>query len=231
MMDMKVTCDINSLLKTVHNVQEKQLPYAMKEAANAVAFRARSTLIKSYPRKFHVRAKGLPNLIHVDKADKKVPVAKVYLDLLFMAKQEYGSEKVAEPGKSVPVPQEGVNEKGLTTKGSIKKNYYVSSLLSDAEKNKKRKRIRNGKVRTENRPEARTDSKYHPFQMEMPDGVRYIARHIAGSRKLEWMYAMHPKVVVPPRWGWQKIVKFVFDKYIKSYFDEAYRKAVSTARK
>jgi hypothetical protein len=66
--------------------------------------------------------------------------------------------------------------------------------------------------------------------MERSDGVRFIARHIAGTRKLEWMYALHPKVFVPPRWGWQKIVKFFFDKYIKSDFETAYRKALASAK-
>lgn len=239
MMDFHVTCNVDKLLKGVRDVREKQLPYAMKEAVNANAFRARRALIKDYPRKFTMRSKGLPNLIRIDKADKKVPAARIYLDKPFMARQEYGGEKVAKPGKGVAVPRPGVTEMGgLTSKGSVKPGYYVSALLADAEKNKRRKRKRRGREYTENRPSARV-SKYHPFEIEMPDGVRYIARHIEGAQwnkslkkynKMEWMYALHPKVVVPPRWGWQKIVKFFYEKYIKSDFEAAYRKALESAK-
>lgn len=231
MMDFHVTCNVDKVLKNVKDIREKQLPYAIKEAVNANAFRARRALIKDYPRKFTMRSKGLPNLIRIDKADKKIPAARIYLDKLFMAKQEYGGDKVAKPGKGVAVPRPGVTEKGLTAKGAIKQGYYVSALLADAEKNKRRKRRRRGREYAESRPEARKNSKYHPFEMERTDGVRFIARHIAGTRKLEWMYALHPKVVVPPRWGWQKIVKFFFDKYIKSDFETSYRKALASAKK
>lgn len=231
MMDFHVTCNVDKLLKGVRDVREKQLPYAMKEAVNANAFRARRALIKDYPRKFTMRSKGLPNLIRIDKADKKVPAARIYLDKPFMARQEYGGEKVAKPGKGVAVPRPGVTEKGgLTSKGSVKPGYYVSALLADAEKNKRRSRVRNGRKYGENRPSARKSSKYHPFEMKRTDGVRFIARHIAGSRKLEWLYALYPKVVVPARWGWQKIVKFFYEKYIKSDFEAAYRKALESAK-
>lgn len=238
-MNFHVTCNVNELLKNVKEVREKQLPYAMKEAVNAVAFKARNALIEDYPKKFTMRSKGLPRLIRIDKADKKVPAAMVYLDKLFMAKQEYGDDKVAKPGKGVAVPRPGVTEKGLNARGGIKQGYYVSALLADAEKNKRRKRKRRGREYTENRPSARV-SKYHPFEIEMPDGVRYIARHIEGAQwnkslkkydKMEWMYALHPKVVVPPRWGWQKLVKEIYDKNIKLEFDRAYQKALATAKK
>lgn len=238
MMDFHVTCNVDKLLKGMRDVREKQLPYAMKEAVNANAFRARRALIKDYPRKFTMRSKGLPNLIRIDKADKKVPAAMVYLDKLFMAKQEYGDDKVAKPGKGVAVPRPGVTEKGLNARGGIKQGYYVSALLADSEKNKRRKRKRRGREYTENRPSARV-SKYHPFEMEMPDGTRFIARHVAGATynpatkkysEMEWMYILYPKVVVPPRWGWQKIVKFFYEKYIKSDFEAAYRKALESAK-
>ena len=231
MMDFHVTCNVDKLLKGMRDVREKQLPYAMKEAVNANAFRARRALIKDYPRKFTMRSKGLPNLIRIDKADKKVPAARIYLDKQFMARQEYGGEKVAKPGKGVAVPRPGVTENGgLTSKGSVKPGYYVSALMADAEKNKRRSRVRNGRKYGENRPSARKSSKYHPFEIERNAGVRFIARHIAGSRKLEWLYALYPKVVVPPRWGWQKIVKFFYEKYIKSDFEAAYRKALESAK-
>lgn len=231
MMDFHVTCNVDKLLKGVRDVREKQLPYAMKEAVNANAFRARRVLIKDYPRKFTMRSKGLPNLIRIDKADKKVPAARIYLDKPFIARQEYGGEKVAKPGKGVAVPRPGVTEKGgLTSKGSVKPGYYVSALLADAEKNKRRSRVRNGRRYEENRPSARESSKYHPFEMERNDGVRFIARHIAGSRNLEWLYALYPKVIVPARWGWQKIVKFFYENHIESDFEAAYRKALESAK-
>ena len=231
MMDFHVSCNVDKLLKGVKEIHEKQLPYAMKEAVNTVAFKARKALIADYPKKFTMRSKGLPNLIRVEKADKNKVWASVYLDKLFMAKQEYGGEKRAEPGKGVAVPRPGVTEKGgLTAKGSIKPGYYVSALLADSEKNKRRKRIRNGRKYQENRPSARRSSKYHPFEIEMPDGVRYIARHIAGSRNLEWMYALHTKVVVPPRWGWQKLVMRVCKSNIAGAFFSAYKKALLTEK-
>lgn len=230
MMDFHVTCNVNKLLKDFRDVKEKQLPYAMKEAVNANAFRARRALIKDYPRKFKMRNSGLPNLIRIDKADKKVPAARIYLDKLFMVKQEYGGDKVAKPGKSVPIPLDAVVEKGMTSKGAIKKNYYVSALLADAEKGGRRTRFRDGKTRTESRPHARSSSQYKPFELTGKTGVKYIARHIKGTRKLEWLYSMYPKVYVPPRWGWQKIVEFFYRKYIQSDFETAYQKALKTAK-
>lgn len=240
MMNFHVTCDVEKLLKNVRNVREKQLPYAMKEAVNAVAFKARKALIDDYPKKFTMRSKGLPNLIRIDKADKKIPAAMIYMDKLFMARQEYGGDKVAKPGKGVPLPEDYVMDNQLTGKGSIKKNYYVSALIADAAGSKRRKRRRNGREYTENMPEARKSSKYHAFEMERADGLRFIARHIEGVKwdkskkqyeKLEWLYALFPKVVVPPRWGWQKLVKEVYNKNIKLEFDAAYRKALATAKK
>ena len=230
MMDFHVTCNVDKLLKGVKVIREKQLPYAMKEAVNTVAFKARKALIEDYPKKFTMRSKGLPNLIRIEKADKNKQFALIYMDKLFMARQEYGGDKKAKPGKGVAVPRDGVNEKGLTAKGSVKPGYYVSALLADSEKNKRRKRRRNGRVYTENRPDARKKSKYHPFQIEMPDSVRYIARHIAGTRDLEWMYALHPKVVVPPRWGWQKLVQRVYKANIAGAFFSAYKKALQTEK-
>lgn len=230
MMDFHVSCNINKFLKEIDDVREKQLPFAMKEAVNANAFRSRRALIKDYPRKFTMRNKGLPNLIRIDKADKKVPAARIYLDKLFMARQEYGGEKVAKPGKSVPVPREGVTSKGMTVKGAIKPGYYVSALLADAKNGGKKSRIRKGSKYSENRPSARKVSKYKPFEIERADGVKFIVRHIAGSRKLEWMYAMYPKVEVPARWNWQRIVEFFYKKYIESDFKTAYQKALKTAK-
>lgn len=239
MMNFHVTCNVKELLKDVKDVREKQLPYAMKEAVNAVAFKARNALIEDYPKKFTMRSKGLPRLIRIDKADKKNPAAMVYLDKIFMAKQEYGDDKVAEPGKGVAVPRDGVTEKGLNARGGIKQGYYVSALLADSEKNKRRKRKRRGREYTENRPSARV-SKYHPFEMEKADGTRFIARHVAGATynpatkkysEMEWMYILYPKVVVPPRWGWHKLVKEIYDKNIKLEFETAYQKALETAEK
>lgn len=229
-MDFHVTCNVDKLLKGIREIKEKQLPYAMKEAVNAVAFKARNALIEDYPKKFTMRSKGLPRLIRIDKADKKISAARICLDKIFMAKQEYGGDKVAKPGKGVAVPRPGVTEKGLTVKGAIKQGYYVSALLADAEKNKRRKRRRRGREYAESRPEARKNSKYHPFEMERADGVRFIARHIAGTRKLEWMYALHPKVVVPPRWGWQKLVRQVYKANIAGAFFSAYKKALQTEK-
>lgn len=228
-MDFHVTCNVTKLMNGIKDFKEKQLPFAMKEAVNANAFRSRRALIKDYPRKFTMRNKGLPNLIRIDKADKKVPAARIYMDKLFMVAQEYGGEKKAKAGKSVPVPQEGVLAKGMNTKGAIKQSYYVSALLADAKKSRKT-RIRNGRRYGESMPKARV-SKYKPFEMETSSGIKYIARHIQGSRKLEWMYAMHPKVFVPPRWGWQKIVAFFYKKYIEKDFQAAYSKALATAKK
>lgn len=229
-LDFHVSCNINEFLKDIKDIREKQLPFAMKEAVNANAFRSRRALIKDYPRKFTMRNKGLPNLIRIDKADKKIPAARIYLDKLFMANQEYGGEKKAKAGKSVPIPRDVVKNGGMTAKGAIKQTYYVSALLADAAKSKRKTRIRKGRKYGENMPSARV-SKYKPFEMETASGIKYIARHVQGSRKLEWMYAMHPKVFVPPRWGWQKIVEFFYKKYIEQDFRIAYRKALSTAKK
>ena len=232
MMDFHVTCDVDKLLKGVREVREKQLPYAMKEAINAVAFKARKALIEDYPKKFTMRSKGLPNLIRIDKAEKNKQFASIYMDKLFMARQEYGGDKVAKPGKGVAVPRPGVTEKGgLTSKGSVKPGYYVSALIADAEKNKRRSRVRNGRRYAENRPSARKSaSKYHPFEMERNDGVRFIARHIAGTRNLEWLYALYPKVVVPARWGWQKLVRQICKANIAGAFFSAYKKALQTEK-
>lgn len=230
MMDFHISCNVNKFLKDVDVIKEKQIPFAMKEAVNANAFRSRRVLIKDYPRKFTMRSKGLPNLIRIDKATKKIPAARIYMDKLFMARQEYGGEKDAKAGKSVPIPRDVVNEKGLTSKGAIKKNFYVSALLKQSENDKLKHRIRGGKMRTEHKQAPRQNSKYKPFEMERNDGVRFIARHVAGSRKLEWMYSLYPKVVVPPRWGWQKIVEFFYKKYIDKDFSEAYQKALKTEK-
>jgi hypothetical protein len=238
MMNFHVTCNVDKLLKSVKVLHKEQLPYAMKEATNTVAFKARKALIEDYPKRFTVRSKGLPNLIRVDKADKNKQWASVYLDKLFMVRQEYGGDKVAKPGKGVAIPQEGVTEKGLDAKGGVKKGYYVSALLEDARRNK-RTRHRNGGVYTENLPKPRKSNKYHPFEMECADGVRYIALHVEGAKynksekqyeKLEWMYVLHPKIFVPKRWGWQKLVMKIFKSNIAGAFYAAYSKALKTEK-
>lgn len=239
MMDFHVTCNVDKLLKGVRDVREKQLPYAMKEAVNSVAFKARKALIEDYPKKFTMRSKGLPNLIRIDKAEKNKQFASIYMDKLFMARQEYGGDKVAKPGKGVPLPEDYVMNNQLTGKGSIKKNYYVSALIADAAGSKRRKRRRNGREYTENMPEARKSSKYHAFEMERADGLRFIARHIEGVKwnkskkqyeKLEWLYALFPKVVVPARWGWQKLVRQICKANIAGAFFSAYKKALQTEK-
>lgn len=239
MNDVQITCNVDKLLKGVREIREKQLPYAIKEAVNAVAFKAREALIEDYPKKFTVRSKGLPRLIRIDKADKNKTWASIYLDKLFMAKQEYGGEKRAEPGKGVAVPRPGVTEGGLNARGSIKKNYYVSALLADSDANKRRRRIRRGREYSENRPSARKSTKYHSFEIEMADGVRYIARHVEGAKydkntkkydKMEWMYALHPLVTVNPRWGWQELVRKIFKESISAAFAASYSKALKTAK-
>ena len=66
--------------------------------------------------------------------------------------------------------------------------------------------------------------------MERTDGVRFIARHIAGTRDLEWLYALYPKVVVPARWGWQKLVRQICKANIAGAFFAAYKKALRTEK-
>ena len=117
MMDFHVTCNVDKLLKGVRDVREKQLPYAMKEAINSVAFKARKALIEDYPKKFTMRSKGLPNLIRIDKAEKNKQFASIYMDKLFMARQEYGGDKVAKPGKGVAVPRPGVTDENAVEVG------------------------------------------------------------------------------------------------------------------
>ena len=231
MMDFHVTCNVDKFVKDIKNLKEKQIPFAAKEAVNTNAFRSRRALIKDYPRKFNMRNKGLPNLIRVNKATKQIPAAAVYLDKVFMVKQETGGVKNAQANRNVAIPREVVTEKGMTSNGFIKKNFYVSSLLAASQKDQLKHRKRNGKMRTEHKQIARVNSKYKPFKIDRNDGVSYIARHVAGSRKLEWMYALYPKVVVPARWPWNRIVKFFFDKYIAKDFADAYAKAISTAKK
>jgi|GEM_PF-2583583 len=237
---LSIDSNVNQFLKKIKEIHDSQIPFAMKEAVNATAFICRDVLMMDYSRVFNERNPNLKKLIRIEKADKKLTMARIYFDKMWMANNVYGGEKDAKPGRDIPIPQEVVYDQGMKGDGKILRKYYVTAQLAAADKaDNRKKRLRHtahgDKMYTEYKRQIReSNNQYQSFLLTSKEhpGAIYLARHVVGNKDdLEWLYAMYPKVKMDKKWDWDKVVPITFDFHIEQEFLKAYDSALKSEKK
>ena len=216
-----VKCDLKNLSKVLEKEIRKdlnQVKFAASVALNNTAFKARSNLIDEYKKSFTVRNTNLPKAVTVEKATKEKLQAKVSFPKDWMYINAKGGKKEPEHSKVLMVPLKNGGLKDYRTQsGKIKQSKKPGNLLKYADSHplKTRAHVANP----------------HPFVMNNRNGQTMIAvRDKANRKELKFLYVGVPTADVKKRWDFEKIVQDTAKKELPGQFDEAFKKALATAK-
>lgn len=126
--DLKVK---SSLLTQALSSVQRQVPFAVSQTLNDVAFAARKEIVeKTYPKSFDIRNRQFPKTaFRVRKATKRKLEAALYdrTESDWLSRQVHGGIKKAPGGGRLAIPTKQVRR---TARGRVTKSHMPSNLLS-----------------------------------------------------------------------------------------------------
>ena len=225
-----VTINLDPLLKSLDELQRKNLPYAQAVALNNTAFQAKDALIADLPDRFDLRSKRIAKGFRVEKAHKKqaIPQASVmHLDN-WMTIHEFGGDKQPNKSKNMSVPAAEVQAKGRAASGKIGERWKASAMrrtqgfADPVVAGSMGGRGKKGK----GNPKA--------FLMTSKDGERRIVRRTSrGGHRYDLidLYYLKPKVKIEARWEYMDTVKGIAAHNLGMNFQRALAIAVGSSTK
>lgn len=109
MVAITVSSNVRQFSRFLTRYQKRQLPFAVSQALNSVAFEGRAAGIKAFQRDFDLRNKGFPRgVLRVDKATKRDLSAAVFdrRELEHLVTQQDGGVKRPRSGQHIAVPRQ-----------------------------------------------------------------------------------------------------------------------------
>lgn len=201
-MKLSVSVDFRSAVASLDNIQRKQVPFAIANTLNDVAFMARHHVVNvTGPRDFQIRNKRFLGVaMQVEKAKKSNLVAVIYdkLGRSFLKVQaEGGTKRPDKPGR------------------------FAIPLGKMADKRKSRGIPKN--MRPLTLPRA--------FKLRTRGGGEVIARRIGRAKKLEVLYALKPSAELPQRFDAYEDIEQVVGANISRVFAQQMVRALASARR
>ena len=202
MVSVSISVDFAAVTRQLTDVQRRQMPFAIKNTLDGIAFAARREMIDvAAPRDLEIRNKRFFGVaIRVDKAAKDKFVARIYdaLGREFLKTQvEGGYNKPAGGRRAFTVPVDELKAK--RTGAGVPKRL---------------------------RPKEVKDS----FRIEQ-GGRTYIARRVGRRGEIELLYLLAKKARIPRRWKAYDALDQIAQSRASVIFAEQFARALATARR
>ena len=212
-MKMSLTTNIEKLAKDLDDLAKRQAPFAIALALTRTAMDARSAAVDSLPEAFEIRNNWVERTFRITKAQKgHNPMAIMGSTYEPMALQAEGGTKTGAGASDVAVPIAARADESAVTKPASwpgrlakKRDFFVAPFGGGLV----------GKAST-------GASGVGVFQRI---GRRRERKHL----RLWWL--IEPKVVVAPRWAFEKITQTAVQLALVDNFWAAMEQAVKTARR
>lgn len=213
MIRIGVKSNIDKLVASLSAFDERQLPYTIALALTRTAYDAQKEVRAAMPSEFILRRPHVQRGIRVEAARRNNLVATVYSIDPFMARQEYGGQKIPmDGGKSIAIPlaarpdPRGIIPEELLPANLGKAEYTIS---------------RNGNLVTKKGTGGAA------FRM-VSNGRTYLALRTPAGLKM--MYLLVPSAHITPRLNLGEITMRVVKQQLAHNFILAAREAMATRR-
>ena len=234
----RISINLDPFLRSLNELQRKNLPFAQAVALNNTAFQAKARLVEKMPQQFDLRSPRVAKGFRVAKANKKqrIPTASVFHLDEWMALHEWGGEKKANSGKSMGVPAAETQKKGRAPSGKIRERWWPRNLgknpgfADPAAAGRLGGRGNRGKGQTK------------AFLMVSKNGDRTIVRRTSrgggkagrtGSNRWDLLdlYYLKKEVKVRPRWEFADTVHEVAARELGPNLEAALAQAIRSSRR
>lgn len=213
MIRIGVKSDIRTLAASLSALDETQLPYSIARALTATAKEAQAQVVAAMPGEFILRRDWIVRGIRIDPARKNNLVATIYSRDPFMARQEYGGQKIPmDGGRNIAIPLAA-----RPNPSSIIPDALLPANLGYAEYTPSK----NGNLVT------KKGTGNAAFRM-VSNGKTYLALRTPSGLKM--MYLLVPSAHITPRLHLGEITARVVRERFAENFIAAAREAMATRR-
>ncbi len=202
--------NIKDVSRTLTGIERKQLPFAISNALNSVAFDARRAVLANLRKKFILRNKWTQRGLRVVKARKHNLVAWVNFERAYMVDQEEGGTRLPR-GRHIAVPNQIRSDK----RKRITKTKRPRAVLD-------RKRLAGGVGA--------------PFKVvgagagKLRTGAGIYQRLTKARLPIRTLYQFETSVVVKPRLYMHRTIEGVATSNFRAHLNKAMVRALATAR-
>lgn len=213
MIRLGVKSDIDKLAAGLSAFDPQQLPYTIARALTATAKEAQAQVVAAMPSEFILRRDWILKGIRVQAAKKDNLVATLYSQDPFMARQEYGGQKIPmDGGKNIAIPLAArPDPRGIIPEELLPANLGMAEYTVS----------RNGNLVTKKGTGGAA------FRM-VSNGRTYLALRTAAGLKM--MYLLVPSAHITPRLNMGEITMRVVKQRFAHNFILAAREAMATRR-
>lgn len=213
MIRIGVKSDIDKLTASLSAFDERQLPYSIAKALTRTAQQAKEEVKAAIPSEFILRRQHIVRGIRVQAARKDDLEATVYSIDPFMARQEYGGDKIPmDGGRNIAIPLAArPNPRGIIPDALLPANLGKAQYTIS----------RNGNLVTKKGTGGAA------FRM-VSNGKTYLALRTAVGLKM--MYLLMPATHIQPRLNLGDITMRVAQERFAENFIEAAQEAMATRR-
>lgn len=213
MIRIGVKSNIDKLVASLSAFDERQLPYTIARALTATAKESQEQVVAAMPSEFILRRDWIVKGIRVQPAKKDNLVAIIYSRDPFMARQEYGGQKIPmDGGRNIAIPLAArPDPRGIIPDELLPANLGMAEYTIS----------RNGKVVTKKGTGGAA------FRM-VSNGKTYLALRTASGLKM--MYLLMPSAHITPRLNMGEITMRVVKQRFAHNFILAAREAMATRR-
>ena len=122
--------DMAPLLRSLSDIEKKNLPFAESMALNETAFQAKKRLVDLMPTKFDLRNPRMLKGFRVGKATKRQDIITAFVYHLdaWLGLQETGGTKTSNSGKAMGIPALETQAKGRAPSGKIRERWWPRNL-------------------------------------------------------------------------------------------------------
>ena len=213
MIRIGVKSDIDKLAASLSAFDPQQLPFTIARALTATAKEAQAEVVAAMPSEFILRRDWILKGIRVQAARKDSLVAIIYSRDPFMARQEYGGQKIPmDGGRNIAIPLAArPDPRGIIPEALLPANLGMAEYTIS----------RNGNLVTKKGTGGAA------FRM-VSNGHTYLARRTAAGLKM--MYLLVPSAHITPRLNLGEITQRVVRERLAQNFIAAAREAMATRR-
>jgi hypothetical protein len=187
MITIGVKSTIRKTIAALSAFDEKQFPFAVSKALNDTAYEARKAIQAAMPSEFTIRRDFVIEGVVVESATKQNLVATVFDRDDFMARQEYGGEKVSINGTSmIAVPLSGAFDRNAIIPNDMRPKNLANTLT----------------------PKGGKRGVDTTARITVHNGDQFLVRinPLAGkTNRLQFLYRLMPSATVKPRFNMAEI--------------------------